>query len=100
MRQCSKAKCDTACVYNTYLAFFHFEQTNAIAQQLQIFLGSFASNLGSNEFPVKRCIIIIFVWSQIHFFELTRVTILSWTVISIVSFLVLAVVWDLVLGVH
>ena len=87
----------------TYLAFFHFEQTNAIAQQLQIFLGPFASDLGCNEFSVQSCIVIILVRSQVHLIELGLSSILGWTLSSaVVICLVLAVVWGLLymLGVH
>ena len=91
-------------VHNTYLAFFHLEQTNAIAQQLQVLLCTFAGNLGSHELPVEGGIIVILVRSQIHLVELTWVTVLTWAVwasVVVLSVLVLAVVHHLLLiGLH
>ena len=36
----------------TYLALFHFEETDSVAEKLQIFFGTFAGDLGSAELLV------------------------------------------------
>jgi len=43
------------------LALFHFEQTDPIAQQLQILFGALASKLCSAELFVKSVVIVIFI---------------------------------------
>ena len=53
-------------VHNTYLAFFHFEQTDTVAEKLQIFFGPLASDLGSTELLVQRRVIVLLIWRQVH----------------------------------
>ena len=53
-------------VRNTYLAFFHFKQTDTVAEKLQIFFGPFASDLGSTELLVQRLVIVLLIWRQVH----------------------------------
>ena len=53
-------------VHNTYLAFFHFEQTDTVAEKLQIFFGPLASDLGSTELLVQRLVIVLLIWRQVH----------------------------------
>ena len=53
-------------VHNTYLAFFHFEQTDTVAEKLQIFFGSLASDFGSAQLLVESRIVVIFVRRQVH----------------------------------
>ena len=50
----------------TYLSFFHFEEPDSVAQQLQILLGPLSSDLGSTELLVKGRIVILFVRGQVH----------------------------------
>lgn len=54
----------------TYLSLFHLKQTDAIAEQLQIFLSSLAGHLGSAELFVKGSIIVLLVRGQVHLIEL------------------------------
>jgi hypothetical protein len=50
----------------TYLAFFHLKETDAVAQQLQIFLCTLSCHFGRTQLLVESLIVIFFVWSQVH----------------------------------
>ena len=50
----------------TYLAFFHLEEADSIAKQLQIFLSALAGHLGSDQFSVQGCVVVLLVRSEVH----------------------------------
>ena len=71
-------------VHNTYLAFFHFEQTDTVAEKLQIFFGPLASDLGSTELLVQRLVIVLLIWRQVHLVVLDIAVILLVTILLLV----------------
>jgi len=50
----------------TYLALLHLEETDAVTQQLQIFLRSLSGHFGRTQLLVESLIIILLVRSQVH----------------------------------
>ena len=56
--------------FGTYLAFFHLKKTDSVTEQLEVFLSSLTSSFGSDEFPVKGGIVVIFVGCQVHLIHL------------------------------
>lgn len=50
----------------TYLALFHFEEADSVAEKLQIFFGTFAGDLGSAELLVQRRVIVLFIGREVH----------------------------------
>ena len=92
-------------LWSTYLAFFHLEQSNSIAQQLEIFFSPLASNFGCHQLPVERRVVVILVWSKVHLVEFLTVVLSVWLLFILIvptSQFVLAVVLGchVVLGFH
>ena len=50
----------------TYLAFFHLKEADSIAEQLQIFLSTLASHLGSDQFSVQGSVVVLLVRREVH----------------------------------
>jgi len=50
------------------LALFLLQEANAVAQQLQVLLGTLTSHLGSNQLLVKGRIVVLLIRSEVHLF--------------------------------
>ena len=68
----------------TYLAFFHLEQSNSIAQQFEIFFSPLACHFGSHQLPVQGCIVIVFVGGQVHLIEFLAIVLHVWLLVVLI----------------
>lgn len=74
----------------TYLALFKLKEADPVKEQLQIFLGSFPGQLGSNKLAMEGGVVVVLAGIQVDFLVL---------VVSVVLVLLLgkrAVLGDLV----
>jgi hypothetical protein len=69
----------------SYLAFFVLQETNTVTEKLEVFLCSLAGELCCDELLVKGCVVIILVWSQVHFFILLLIVHLVFLVVTVLG---------------